>query len=159
MHSLVGKCPMDILYVHWTFQMSIGSNGPLDNTHYSSPIYQWCCFPVVTKSDLVHWIQLTVKYPMNIRYVHWIHWTCTCPQLFILTGKLYPNFHILSSSNGTKFLKLPITSIHLSVIQACLWQRKGLNLFSLTFTKYAINLSQALIKVFRIWSPTYSAIR
>jgi hypothetical protein len=44
-------------------------------------------------------------------------------------------------------LKLPITSIHLSVIQACLWQRKGLNLFSLTFTKYAINLSQALIKV------------
>ena len=30
MHSLVGKCPMDISYVHWTFQMSIGSNGPLD---------------------------------------------------------------------------------------------------------------------------------
>ena len=24
------KCPMDISYVHWTFQMSIGSNGPLD---------------------------------------------------------------------------------------------------------------------------------
>jgi hypothetical protein len=96
-----------------------------------------------------HWNQ--GKYPMDIRYVHWIHWTCTCPQLFILTGKLYPNFHILSSSNGTKFLKLPIRSIHLSVIQACLWQRKGLNLFSLTFTKYAINLSQALIKVFRIW--------
>ena len=30
MYSLVGKCPMDISYVHWTFQMSIGSNGPLD---------------------------------------------------------------------------------------------------------------------------------
>ena len=56
-------CPLDISNVHW-IQWTIG--------HYPLSINPRCRFPVVTKSGLVHWIQLTLKHPMDdIQYVHW----------------------------------------------------------------------------------------
>jgi hypothetical protein len=59
--------------VQWTFHMSIGHFkcplDPMDHwTLYSFNI-STMLFTVVTKSGLVHWIQLTLKYPMDIRHV------------------------------------------------------------------------------------------
>jgi hypothetical protein len=83
-HMSIGhfKCPLDISNVHW-IQWTIG--------HYTHSVYPRCPFPVVTKSGIVHWIQLTLEYPMHIRYVqymsighlscvHWIQWTVICPM-------------------------------------------------------------------------------